>query len=376
VEAPSIVVSIIIPMRNEERFIGRCLDSILANDFHSDQYEILVVDGRSTDCSSSIVTEKATRFPQIRLLDNPARIIPAAINLGIREAKGKYVIRMDAHSEYPANYIRTCIQELERTGADNVGGRWITKPGANSLIARAIAMMTQHPVGVGNAAYRIGLGDRFVDTVPFGAYRRELFDRIGLYREDLARHEDYEFNARIRKAGGKIYLSSKIDITYYNVPTLSKFMWQAYGNGVYMTQAWLRTPASFCWRHAAPLGFLSLVLGGLALGPFWGFFRTGAIIAVAVYTFFLLAASIQISLRHGIAFLFILPGLFFCYHFVYGVSTLYGLVRYPFARRACTTSANAPDRALSFSASSPQTTGRDSLDIHSPTLPTKRDLLG
>jgi succinoglycan biosynthesis protein ExoA len=252
-----IVVTIIVPMRNEEHYIGECLDSILANDFLRNQYEILVADGRSTDRSRSIVATKAEQFPMIRLVDSPAGIVPTALNLAIREARRKYIIRMVAHSKYPANYIRTCIQELERTGADNAGGRFVIRPGADTLCARSIALITQHPIGAGNAACRIGLGDRFVDRVPFGAYRKELFERIGYYWEDLVRHQDYVFNARIRKVGGTINLSSKIDVIYYNVPTLSDFMQQAYRNGTWMAQAWMHTPASFCWRHAAPLGFVS-----------------------------------------------------------------------------------------------------------------------
>ena len=141
-----VTVSVVVPMKNEERYIGKCLETILANDFPMDQCEILVMDGRSTDRSRMIVEEKAAQYPMIRLLDNPGEIAPTAMNLGIRAARGQYILRMDGHSEYPSNYIRTCLEELERTGADNVGGRWITRPGSNSLVARAVALMTQHPL--------------------------------------------------------------------------------------------------------------------------------------------------------------------------------------------------------------------------------------
>jgi glycosyltransferase involved in cell wall biosynthesis len=328
-----ITVSIVVPMKNEERYIDKCLETILANDFPMDQCEILVIDGRSTDRSRMIVEEKAAQYPMIRLLDNPEGIPPTALNLGIRAAKGQYIIRMDGHSEYPLNYIRTCLEELERTGADNVGGVLITKPGSDSLVARAIALMTQHPVGVGNAAYRIGLGDRFVDTVPFGAFRKSLFEKIGYYREDLARNQDYELNARIRNAGGKIYLSSKIRIPYYNVPNLAGFTRQAYGNGRWMAHAWLRAPGSFSWRHGAPLAFVSCLLGCLLLSSFSELFRILLLGMVGMYLLFVLAASVQISLRHGWVFLAVLPALFVSYHLCYGVATLIGFLRYPFARR-------------------------------------------
>jgi glycosyltransferase involved in cell wall biosynthesis len=348
-----VIVSIIVPMKNEERYIGRCLESILGNDFPMDQCEILVLDGRSTDRSRMIVEEKAAHYPMIRLLENPKGIAPTAMNLGIRAAKGQYVLRMDAHSEYPLNYIRTCLEELERTGADNVGGRWITKPGSGSLVAKAIALMTQHPVGVGNAAYRIGLGDRFVDTVPFGAFRKSLFEKIGYYREDLVRNQDYELNARIRKAGGKIYLSSKIDITYYNVPDLARLMRQAYGNGTWMAHAWLRTPGSFSIRHGAPLAFVSFLFGSLLLSPFFGFFRIASLAMIATYLLFVLAASLQISLGHGWVFLVVLPVFFVSYHLCYGAATLIGFLRYPFARKVLEKGVSLPRDGSSASPAEP-----------------------
>jgi glycosyltransferase involved in cell wall biosynthesis len=325
------LVTVIVPMKNEERYIAKCLETILANDFPMDRCEILVMDGRSTDRSRQIVEEFAAQHSNISLLDNPAGIPPTAMNLGIHAAAGEWILRMDAHSEYPPNYIRTCLEEMEKTNADNVGGRWVTKPGSNSLIARAIALMTQHPVGVGNAAYRIGLGDRFVDTVPFGAFRKSLFEKIGYYRDDLGRHEDYELNARIRKAGGKIFLSSKIDITYYNVPDFRRFMRQAYGNGVWMAHAWLATPGSFSWRHAAPAAFFSGLFGGLFLSAFSSLFQILLMGILVLYLLSILAASTQIALRKGFSFLLVLPVLFTSYHLVYGAATVIGFVCYPFA---------------------------------------------
>ena len=240
-------------MRNEEKYIGRCLESVIANAFPHDQYEIIVVDGDSSDRSREIVLEMQSNFPNLRLLRNPARVVPPGMNLGIRQARGRYIIRMDAHSEYPSDYIANCIAELERTGAANVGGRWITKPGADSAVAKTIAFITQDPVVVGNAEYRLGKGDRYVDTVPFGAFRREIFEQVGLFREDLVRHQDYELNARIRQAGGKIFLSPRIHNIYYNVPTFRKFMRQASLNGTWCARACLRScarPASVC-RHTS-----------------------------------------------------------------------------------------------------------------------------
>jgi len=297
---------------------------VIANDFPQDQYEIIVVDGDSADRSREIVLEKQARFPNLRLLSNPSRVVPPAMNLGIRQARGLYVIRMDAHAEYPSDYIANCVAELERTGAANVGGRWITKPGADSAVARTIAFITQNPVVVGNAQYRLGKGDRYVDTVPFGAFRKEIFDQVGLFREDLVRHQDYELNARIRQSGGKIFLSPKIYNIYYNVPTFGKFMRQALLNGLWCARAWLRYPVSFCWRHAVPLFFAIGVLGLPFLGVIFRPLFWPALALFGLYLVACMAVGIRAAREYGLKHLFLAPALTFSYHFVYGVSTLFG----------------------------------------------------
>jgi glycosyltransferase involved in cell wall biosynthesis len=318
------LVSIVIPMRNEERYIRSCLQSILANDVPRDSYEIIVVDGDSTDRSRELVEQMQKEYPQIKLLGNKARTVPPAMNIGIRAARGKYILRMDGHSEYPRDYIRNCIEELERTGADNVGGRLITKPGSDSLVAKAIAHLTQNSIAVGNSKYRTGATGRYVDTVPFGAFRREVFDRVGLFREDLTRHQDFEFNARLRHAGGKIFLSPRIYLTYYNVPSFAKFMRQAYLNGVWCARAWTRYPVCFCLRHAAPLVFVAGLLSALVLGAVAKTFLWLALFGLAVYLAAASVAALQIASNNGLRYLFITPPLMFSYHLVYGASTIAG----------------------------------------------------
>jgi glycosyltransferase involved in cell wall biosynthesis len=322
----SLTVSIIIPMRNEARYIQRCLDTILDNDFPDDEFEVLVVDGQSTDNSCELVLKTAEQHSCIHLLHNTKRIVPAALNLGISQARGRYIIRMDAHSEYPKDYIRTCIQELERTGASNVGGRCITKPGADTTIARAIAKLTQMRVAVGNSSFRLGEGNRYVDTVPFGAFPAEVFDRVGLFREDLVRNQDFELNARIRRSGGRIYLSDQLCVTYYNVPTFLKFMRQAYSNGLWNARGWICYPVSFCWRHAAPLVFVLAMAVTLLLVLVYPLFKWAFIMALALY-FLVVVVGVATSSHHGGYHLLVLiPALTFCYHVVYGIGEIPGLL--------------------------------------------------
>ena len=317
-------VSIIIPMRNEQNYIANCLDSLLANGFPEERYEILVADGESEDASRDVVRAKAAAHPCIRLLHNSGRFVPSGMNLGIRQARGRYIIRVDAHCEYPPDYIQNCIAELERTGAGNVGGRCLTRPGSDTQIAKAISLFTQTRVGVGNAAYRLGEGDRYVDTVPFGAFPREVFERVGLYREDLVRNQDFELNARIRGAGYGIYLSGKIASVYYNSGTLRKFMRQAWMNGIWVRRMWFRYRGSFCWRHAAPLGFTGGLLSSLLLGLLWRPALWAGLTGLAVYLTVTLVTAASIGARNGWKLapcvLLIMP----CYHFLYGLGTLLG----------------------------------------------------
>jgi len=317
-------VSIIVPMRNEEQRIGACLDSILRNGYPPELIEILVVDGDSTDRSCEVVRERMLSVPNVCLLQNASKQVPAGLNIAIRQARGRYILRMDAHCEYPTDYISTCVAELERTGAANVGGSLITLPGADSWIARGIALLTQHPVGVGNSAFRLGRGDQYVDTVPFGAFRRKVFDEVGLFREDLVRNQDYEFNSRLRAAGYKIYLSSKIQNKYFNSSTMSRFMRQAISNGVWGARCWMRYPESFCWRHAAPFTFFAslvfLLVGGLLYQPAWLL----ALLIGAIYSCALFFAGLQIAIRNNWRYAFLVPVLIAIYHICYGASTAWG----------------------------------------------------
>jgi glycosyltransferase involved in cell wall biosynthesis len=323
--APTISVSIVIPMLNEERYIGPCLRSILGNQFPAGGEEILVVDGGSTDRSRDVVNELAATDPRIRLLANPERITPCGLNIGIRQARGKYILRMDAHAEFPSGYVVSCIEELERTGAENVGGVIETRPGAPTLVARAIAEFSRHPLGVGNSAFRLGWGDRFAETVPFGAFRKELFDRIGLFRTDLPRVQDLELNRRIRANGGTIYLSNRIRSTYYRVADLRGFVRRAFWTSFYIPRALIRYRTGSV-RHLVPFVFTTTLLA-LFLAGLWdtrALFAAAAMLAA--YLAITTVASILPGARREWSMALILPLLFPLYHFSYGIGTLAGWI--------------------------------------------------
>ena len=222
------LVTVIVPCRNERRWIAPCLQSILDNDYPRNRLEVLVVDGMSDDGTRDLVEAFSARIRQLRLVSNEKKTTPAALNLGIAAAGGRIIVRMDAHVEYPRDYISSLVALLEKSGADNVGGVCQTLPADNSAIARAVALRHVASAGVGNSHFRIGAAaDRWVDTVPFGCYRRELFDRIGTFDEDLVRNQDDEFNLRLIRNGGRILLSPRIVCKYYARDSLPK-LWRMY----------------------------------------------------------------------------------------------------------------------------------------------------
>ena len=321
-----ISVSVIIPARNEERYIAGCLKSILANQVDMGKVEILVSDGRSTDQTRSLVRQFTASYPNVHLLDNEKQIVSTALNLGIRQARGQYIFVLGAHAEYPLDYLRICIEEMERTKADVVGGSLRTEPGAKTMVAKAIALLSQHRFGVGGSQFRLGRCDRFVDTVPYPAYKREIFDRVGLYDETLVRHQDFELNSRIRAAGGRIFLSSRVQNIYFNVPTVLQLARQAYSNGLWLGRTWLRRPGSFSARHAAPVLFVIVLLATIIFGPLVPYLYLLSKLMLSAYAFLAIVSTMQLSFRRGLLLLFTLPWLFFIHHLSYGIGTLTGLM--------------------------------------------------
>jgi GT2 family glycosyltransferase len=274
-----------------------CLESIVACSFPKDQLELLVVDGQSDDGTREIVFEFSKRYPWITLLDNVRRITPVGMNIGIRSAKGQIVIRMDAHTVYPNNYVSQLVKWLVKSKADNVGGVVIVRPANHTPKAHAIAFALSHPWGVGNAHFRIGASEpKWVDTVPFGCFRREVFDRIGLYSEALVRNQDDELNHRLIKQGGRILLVPEITSFYTARESLRKLWVMFYQYGYFKPLAVRTIGAVMTARQIVPFVFvLSLMLtGALSL---WSY--TMAVLFTALIIVYAVL-DLSISLRAGI----------------------------------------------------------------------------
>ena len=320
-------VSIIIPCRNEEKYIGKCLDSIISQDYPKDKLEVIVVDGMNADGTRTIIEDYTNRYSFVKLVDNPRRITPVALNTGIRSAKGEVIVMMSAHAEYPQTYISTCIEYLDRTDADVVGGPVITLPGADTLTAKSIALATSHPFGVGNSKFRTSIRNGYVDTVPFGAYRCDVFKKVGFFDERLVRSQDNELSSRIIDSGGKIYLTPKLTAYYYNQQTIGGLLKQALKTGMWNVVTIKINPNAFRWRHFVPFLFVTALLALGLLLPLHSGMRFTFLILTGLYMGAAVLSSIQIGIKEGRKYTLILPVVFFLYHICYGFGTWAGLLK-------------------------------------------------
>lgn len=317
-----IIVSIVIPVYNEEKYIEKCIISLLNQDFPREKMEWIFVDGGSTDKTTSIIREYINKYPNlISFLLNQNKTVPYGMNIGIKESIGKYIIRLDAHSEYETDYISKCVYYLDNTDADNVGGVAQTK--GIGFIGNAIARMLSCKFGVGNSHFRTNGKDGYVDTVPFGAFRREVFSKYGLYDERLTRNQDNEMNYRIRKNGGKIYMTTDIKLTYYCRNTLKGIISMAIKNGKWNIITMRLCPGSMGLRHFIPLIFLLSLIIIPILSIFILPLKYLLLFEIALYLFLDLIFSFKIT-KNISQFLFLII-LFPIFHLSYGIGSLIGI---------------------------------------------------
>ncbi len=286
-------VSIVVPCLNEERTISQLLDAIYDQDFPRSDVEVIIADGLSTDGTREEISkfQKAHSDLSVKVIDNPKRLIPSGLNLAISAAKGAYIVRLDAHCVPRPDYLRRGLAALESGRGWSVGGVWEIKPGGAGWMADSISIAASHPLGVGDAFYRFTNQPREVDTVPFGAFSKELITRIGGFDETLHANEDYEFNTRIRQAGGKIWLNPEIRSIYFARPTLAELARQYARYGFWKCIMLRRYPNSLRPRQAVPpLFVLSLLVLPLA-GLIWPWLQWVLLAEVVSYILLLLGAA-------------------------------------------------------------------------------------
>jgi succinoglycan biosynthesis protein ExoA len=324
------LVSIIVPCRDEQRFIEKCLGTVLSFAMPAGvDMEVLVMDGMSADRTAEIVAEVAARDDRVKLRANPGLTQSSAMNLGLREAVGDWVMRLDAHSYYPPDYLRLCLETAERTGADNVGGIFVTLAGDDSYQATLVQALTTHRFGVGNSGFRLGAGEGPADTVPFGFFRREVFERIGGFDERLRRAQDYEFNRRIIASGGRVWRNPEIRVLYHNQPTLTGFLRkQIASEAPYNVYMWYVAPYTFAWRHGITGAFAAGVLAGAGLAVDHSRLRSIYGGTLATYAWLALASSAYQAVRYrDPRHALLLPWCFGAFHLSHGLGILAGLLR-------------------------------------------------
>jgi len=320
-------VTVIIPIRNEERYIKKCIDSVIAQTYPKDKMEVFLVDGMSEDNTRELIMEYTKKYPFIKLLDNPKKIVPVALNVGIKNAKGDVIIRMDAHTYYAEDYIEKCVETLKQIDAVNVGGPIVTLPGADTAVAKAIALVTSHPFGVGNSKFRISNKAEYVDTVPFGAFRKEIFKKIGLFDERLIRNQDIEYNLRIWKNGGKVYLHPDIKSFYYNKATLMALCQHNFKNGLWNILTHKLCITSLSLRHYIPLFFILSIIMSLVFSIFSNYGIYLLFTILISYTILSILSSIQIFIKEKSFCAFLTPVVFLSLHLSYGFGSLYGILK-------------------------------------------------
>jgi glycosyltransferase involved in cell wall biosynthesis len=322
-------VSVIIPCRNEVRHIGACLDSLLANDYPKHCLDVLVVDGMSDDGTRAVVERYARAHPSIRLLDNPRRVTPVALNLGIGSGRGSVIILAGAHAAYSVNYVSGLVSWLQRSGADAVGGRCVACAGVDSAMARAIAAAVSHPFGVGNSYFRTGTAaPRWVDTVAFGCYWRDVFDRVGLFDEELIRDQDDEFNLRVLRHGGCLLLVPAISSQYYVRESLGKLWRMFFQYGYFKPLVARKVGRVMTLRQVIPALFVSSIVVAALLFPWLGVGRLLFGLTLGGYLAADLIAAGAIARRAGLRVGLAVSVVFPVLHFAYGLGYLLGVFEF------------------------------------------------
>jgi glycosyltransferase involved in cell wall biosynthesis len=292
-------VSIVVPCYNEESTIQFLLEAILRQTYPLEYLEVVLADGMSTDQTRARVESFKFEHPRlaIQVIDNPQRIIPAALNRAIRASIGDIIVRLDAHSIPDDTFVERCVADLAAGKGDNVGGIWLVTAGRDTWMAKAIAAAAAHPLGVGDALYRFTDKAAEVDTVPFGSFYRSTFDRIGFFDESLLTNEDYEYNTRLRQHGGKVWLNPQIRSVYFARPDLTSLARQYWRYGYWKWQMLRRYPKTVRWRQALPPLFVLSIIGLIVLS-FWKPARWLLLVELTIYFLILAAAAFPVAWKN------------------------------------------------------------------------------
>jgi succinoglycan biosynthesis protein ExoA len=329
-------VSVIVACRNERKHIRNFLDTLCRQDLGEIKIEVLIADGMSEDGTRQVLDLYRRIVLPLRVIDNPDKIASAGLNAAIRAARGEIIIRMDAHSDYAPDYIRRCLEVLNETSADNVGGPALTR--ADGYLGRAIAFAYHSEFSCGGAKFHDGEYEGYVDTVPYGCWRKSTLECIGLFDESLSRNQDDELNLRLISSGGRIWQSPKIVSWYRPRATLTALFRQYFQYGFWKVSVIRKHAKPGSWRHLIPGACLllgvALLLGAvgasLSGSASWKFaFVTACAGFAALYSVVSMGAAFLIARRQGWRFLPVLPIVFATYHLSYGLGFVLGVAYKP-----------------------------------------------
>jgi len=320
-------VSVILPIRNEAGYIVKSLNSVLAQDYPPDRFEIIVADGMSIDSTRQIVESFQARHPNVRLINNTGQIVPTGFNAAISQARGEMIIRVDGHCEIARDYVRHCVEHLLNDGVDCVGGPLETM--GETPVAQAIAAAMSSAFGVGNSSFRtVTDATMLTDTVAFPAYTHNIVERAGYFDEELVRNQDDEYNYRLRKLGAKILLAADVRSRYYSRSSFHSLWRQYFQYGYWKVRVLQKHPRQMRARQFIPFAFVLSLLALLALAPFSSIGRWALWLTVVAYLITSLTASILIARRKGWRLLPLLPLTFAILHLSYGFGFIVGLARF------------------------------------------------
>ncbi len=318
-------VSVIVPCYNEEKTIRHLLSAVFAQTYPRAQMELIISDGLSTDRTRVVIAEFQTEHPDlnVRVVDNEVKTIPSGLNQAIRESRGEIIVRLDAHSMPIPEYVERCVAAHQAGKGENIGGVWEIRPGAETWIAESISFAAAHPLGVGDAMYRLNAKAGAVDTVPFGSFKRTLIEKIGPFDETLLANEDYEFNTRVREAGGVVWLDPSIRSVYFSRSTIGTLATQYLRYGFWKRRMLQRYPHTLRWRQALPPVFV-LSLDVLTVLSLWVVLARYLLAAqILLYFSVLFLAGLELAIQKRKAFLvFGLPLAISTMHITWGVGFL------------------------------------------------------
>lgn len=315
------------PIRNEEAFIARSLGAVLDQNYPPAMVQVLVSDGMSDDRTRDVVEALSGEHPAVavEIIDNPGRTAPTGFNAALRHARGEVIVRVDGHTVIATDYLSECVAALQRSGAENVGGRMDAV--GDGPVGEAIALATSSRFGIGNSAFHYAEGERWVDSVYMGAWPRTVFDRFGSFDPDLVRDQDDEFNYRLRAGGGRILLTDRIRSRYYGRGTLRAVFRQYREYGLWKVRVLRLHPGQTSVRHLVPPAFVASLAAGAVLVPAGRRPRRAWLGLVGSYALASTTAAASVSRRAGWRHLPLLPVVFAALHIGYGAGFLAGIAR-------------------------------------------------